>query len=68
MTDEEPSEEEHWIGVKKFFNQYNITKEKVKQKIMKRLKKAYKSGDERIMKVDNKLKFNVNKIYKDLLK
>lgn len=67
MTDEEPSEEEHWIGVKKFFNQHNITKEKMKQKIMKRLKKAYKSGDERIMKVDNKLKFNVNKSYKDLL-
>jgi len=67
MTDEEPSEEEHWIGVKKFFTQHNITKEKVQQKIMKRLKKAYKSGDERIMKVDNKLKFNVNKSYKDLL-
>ncbi|HEY9128705.1 MAG TPA: DUF3972 domain-containing protein [Sulfurovum sp.] len=67
MTDEEPSEEEHWIGVKKFFNQHNITKEKAQQKIMKRLKKAYKSGDERIMKVDNKLKFNVNKSYKDLL-
>ncbi len=67
MTDEEPSGEEHWIGIKKFFNQHSITKEKVQQKIIKRLKKAYKSGDERIMKVDNKLKFNVNKSYKDLL-
>jgi hypothetical protein len=32
------------------------------------LKKAYKSGDERIMGVENKLKFNPDKNYKDLLK
>lgn len=70
MTDEVVTEEEEgrWIGVKKFFKQYKITKEKAQAKIMKRLKKAYKSGDERIMKVENKLKFNVNKSYKDILK
>ena len=67
MTDEELSEEKHWVGVKKFFNQHHITKEKEQQKIMKRLKKAYKSGDERIMKVENKLKFNANKSYQDIL-
>jgi hypothetical protein len=66
-ADEVIPEDEHWIGVKKFFTQYNITKEKMQNKIMKRLKKAYKSGDERIMKVENKLKINANKSYKDIL-
>lgn len=70
MTDEVVTEEDEgrWIGVKKFFKQYKITKENAQAKIMKRLKKAYKSGDERIMKVENKLKFNANKSYKDILK
>ena len=70
MTDEVVTEEDEgrWIGVKKFFKQYKITKENAQTKIMKRLKKAYKSGDERIMKVENKLKFNANKSYKDILK
>jgi len=67
MTDEVTPEEEQWIGVKKFFNQHKITKENAQKKIMKRLKKAYRSGDERIMKVENKLKFNANKSYKDIL-
>ena len=66
VEDEEPRED-NWIGVKKFFSQHNITKEKMQNKIMKRLKKAYKSGAERIMKVENKLKFNANKSYKDIL-
>ena len=61
-------EEDRWIGLKKFFKQHKITKVKEQDKIMKRLKKAYKSGDERIMKVENKLKFNANKSYKDVLK
>lgn len=60
--------EENWIGVKKFFKQHKIKKEKLQTKIMKRLKKAYKSGDERIMGVEDKLKFNPDKSYKDLIK
>lgn len=69
VTDEVVNEEEegHWIGVKKFFKHYNVTKEKAQNKIMKRLKKAYKAGDERIMKVENKFKFNADKNYKDIL-
>jgi len=60
-------EEEHWVGMKKFFKQYRI--KKVKQaKIEKRLKKAYKSGDERVMKMEGKLKMNVDKAYKDIVK
>jgi hypothetical protein len=68
IADEVADEEGRWIGVKKFFKQHKITKEKVQAKMMKRLKKAYKLGDERIMKVENKLKFNANKSYKDILK
>ncbi len=62
------AEEERWIGLKKFLKQHKITKEKEQAKITKRLKKAYRSGDERIMGVENKLKFNANKSYKDILK
>lgn len=68
VTDEVlPEEDENWIGVKKFFKAHKIKKEKVQDKIMKRVKKAYKLGDERIMKVENKLKFNAHKSYEDLL-
>ncbi|GIT98855.1 DUF3972 domain-containing protein [Sulfurovum sp. TSL1] len=62
------AEEDRWIGLKKFFKQHKITKEKEQAKITKRLKKAYRSGDERIMGVEGKLKCNANKSYKDILK
>ncbi|UPT77515.1 DUF3972 domain-containing protein [Sulfurovum sp. XGS-02] len=62
------AEEERWIGLKKFFKQHKITKEKEQAKIIKRLKKAYRAGDERIMGMEDKLKFNANKSYKDILK
>lgn len=61
-------EEEHWIGVKKFCKLHNITKERQRAKIIKRLKKAYRSGDARIMKLDGKLKLNANKTYENILK
>ena len=60
-------EDEHWIGIKKFFKQLGVTKEKHQIKVLKSLKKAYKRGDARVMKEDGKLKLNVNKKYKDLL-
>lgn len=60
--------EEKWIGTKKFFKQHKIAKGKEQDKIMKRLKKAYKAGDGRIVAVEDKLKLNANKSYKDLLK
>jgi len=62
------TQEERWIGLKKFFKQHKIMKEKEQAKITKRLKKAYKLGDERMMEVGDKLKFNANKSYKDILK
>ena len=69
MTEEESVEvdEEHWIGVKKFFKQLGVSKEKQQGKVLKSLKKAYKKGDARVMKEDGKLKLNANKKYKDLL-
>jgi len=61
-------EVERWIGVKKFFKQHGVTKEKQQEKVLKRLTKAYKSGDERLIKVEEKLKMNKNKSYKDIIK
>ncbi|MCF6243913.1 MAG: DUF3972 domain-containing protein [Sulfurovum sp.] len=57
-----------WVGLKKFMKHENITKEKQKNKVTKRLKKAYKDGDIRLMKIEGKLKINIEEDYKDLLK
>lgn len=59
---------EKWIGTKKFFKQHKVAKGTEQDKIMKRLKKAYRSGDRRIKAVEDKLKLNADKSYKDLLK
>ena len=56
-----------WISVKKFFKSYDITKEKQQEKILKRLKKAYKKGDKRLIKLENKLKMNAHTYYEDML-
>ena len=74
VSEEEHAEEhveaevERWIGVKKFFKQHGITKEKQQAKVIKRLTKAYKTGDERLMKIDEKLKMNKKKNYEDIIK
>ena len=60
--------EEQWISIKKFFKQFGVKKEKQQEKIEKRLKKAHRSGDDRLMKEDGKLKLNINKTYKDIVK
>ena len=64
-TEEEDSNE--WIGLKKFLKKHNIIKEKKQAKVTKRLKKAYKNGDIRLMKIKGKLKLNAEENYKDLL-
>ena len=56
-----------WVGTKKFFKINHITKEKVQEKLIKRFKKFYKKGDDRFMKIENKLKLNLNKNYEDIL-
>ncbi len=64
-------EEEHstveWIGLKKFFKRHGISKEKQQKKLLKRLEKAFKRGDERLMNVDGKLKLNALSDYEDIL-
>ncbi len=70
ISEEESVEivEEKWVSVKKFFKKIGITKEKQQEKMMKRLKKAHKSGEEYLMKEEGKLKVNLNKNYRELLK
>ena len=60
--------EERWVSIKKFFKQLGVKKEKHQEKIEKRLKKAHRSGDDRFMKEDGKLKMNINKAYEDIVK
>ncbi len=60
--------EEKWVSVKKFFKNINVNKEKQQEKILKRLKKAYKSGVEGVKKEEGKLKINLQKNYERFLK
>ena len=60
-------EEEEWITVKKFLKHYKVKKSK-EEKVEKRLKKAYKSSDDRVMKIEGKMKINMNKDHKDIVK
>ena len=57
-----------WIGLKKFFKLYDITKEKQQEKIVKRLTKAFKKEDERLTNMDGKLKLNADADYRDIVK
>ncbi|MEA1952854.1 MAG: DUF3972 domain-containing protein [Campylobacterota bacterium] len=57
-----------WVNEKKFFKKYNITKPKRQSEILKALQKAYKNGDKRLQKKNGKLKLNLDKKYKDILK
>jgi len=58
----------NWIGLKKFFRLHKIVKEKQQEKVIKRLSKAFKRDDARLMNVDGKLKLNADAKYKDILK
>jgi len=60
-------EEEEWVTVKKFYKHYKIKKEK-QAKVEKRLKKLYKSKDDRVMEIEGKMKINMNKPHKDIVK
>jgi len=70
VTAEEESvevEEVSWISPKKFFKHYKILKIKQQEKVLKRLKKMYKKGDDRVTKIKGKLKLNHYKNYEDIL-
>lgn len=60
--------EGNWIGLKKFFKVHKVVKEKQQEKIIKRLSKAFKKDDTRLMNVDGKLKLDADARYKDILK
>ncbi len=62
------SEISNWIGLKKFFKQHKVVKEKHQEKVIKRLSKAFKKNDERLMNVEGKLKLNADRNYEDILK
>ena len=57
-----------WIGLKKFFKLYDITKKKQQEKIVKRLTKAFKKEDARLTNRDGKLKLNADADYGDIVK
>ena len=57
-----------WIGLKKFFKVHKVVKEKQQEKIIKRLSKAFKKDDTRMMNVGGKLKLDADASYKDILK
>lgn len=64
---EDVQENVNWIGLKKFFKQFDVQNEKKQEKITKRFKKAYKNGDERFNKMNGKLKLNADENYEDIL-
>lgn len=63
----EDESEPEWMGIKKFFKRYAITKDKKQVKTLKRIQKAYKQGDERFMIRNDKLKINAIKTYEDII-
>jgi len=63
----EEEDEIVWIGLKKFFKRHRIEKEKQQKKMFKRIRKAYKKGDNRFMNAEGKLKINANENYEDIL-
>lgn len=68
MEEDHKSESEEWIGIKKFCKQHNINKDKKLEQVEKRLKKAYKQGDKRMIIEKGKLKLNNSRSYGDILK
>ncbi|PTB87745.1 DUF3972 domain-containing protein [cyanobacterium G8-9] len=58
----------NWIGLKKFFKMHKIVKEKQQEKVIKRLSKAFKKDDKRLMNIDGKLKLDADAKYKDIVK
>lgn len=58
---------EEWVSSKRFFKDNDIRSDEEKKRVQKKLKKAYKSGDQRLSKEDGKLKIDISQSYRDLL-
>lgn len=63
---EADEESTQWIGLKKWYKQQYIIKEKQQKKLLKQLKKMYKQGDTRMTKIEGKLKLDADKSYEDV--
>ncbi|MEA3417787.1 MAG: DUF3972 domain-containing protein [Campylobacterota bacterium] len=57
----------NWTSLNKFFKKHKIDKTKKQEGLLRKIKKAYKKGDVRILKEKGKLKLNMNKQFKDIL-
>ncbi|MCB4760080.1 MAG: DUF3972 domain-containing protein [Sulfurovum sp.] len=70
VTEEEyeTSDSKQWISIKKFFKKMRITKLKQQEKLFKRIKKVWKSGDSRIQKINGKFKIDIHSNYEDMVK
>jgi len=69
VISEEPIVERktEWVSVKKLFKAWGIEKEKQKEKLHKRLKKAWKAGDPRIRKENGKLRLDAGEDFTDFV-
>jgi len=61
-------EDECWITISEFFKRSNVTKEKKKKKVAKRLEKIYKKEDRRVKKENGILFVSCYDFYEDILK
>ncbi len=66
VTTVEPDEKK-WISLKKFFKKHEIVKTKKQKNMIKKLKKAYKKGDARILAEEGEIKLNKREHFKDIL-
>ena len=61
------SDEKQWISLKKFFKKHEIVKTKKQKNMIKKLKKAYKKGDARILAEEGEIKLNRREHFRDIL-
>jgi len=61
------ADENKWISLKKFFKKHKIVKVKKQGNIAKKLNKAYKKGDTRILAEEGEIKLNKREHFKDIL-
>ncbi len=60
-------DEKRWISLKKFFKKHKIVKTKKQKNMIKKIKKAYKKGDARILAEEGEIKLNKREQFKDIL-
>jgi len=67
-SEDEVEKLSQWVSVKKVLKYYNIDrKSKEATKVLKRIKKAFKAGDERVKEVNEKFKLNLSADLNDLI-